>query len=152
MAKRVASGERKGERGKFGVAKRGGISDRFFDNYVNADVLAARSAANNVITESHYCTHAVRVSWLVSLRSPASVKSCFSSFWRARPIKGCKSALISGSFHSHLHLVARDRFHNLAAAQLSKTWRCSAGDSAGVIRMYRENLQRDAEIDDELKQ
>ena len=37
---------------------RGRISDRFLDNYVNANVLAGRSAANNVITESHYCTHA----------------------------------------------------------------------------------------------
>lgn len=43
---------------KFGIAEHSGISDRFLDNYVNADVLAGRSAANNVITESHYCTHA----------------------------------------------------------------------------------------------
>lgn len=100
---------------EFGISERSGISDRFLDNYVNADVLAGRSAANNVITESHYCTHEgdVRAAAAVAVAAVAVagriilslVLSCFSSLrviassscqWI---IKGCKSALISGSFN-----------------------------------------------------
>lgn len=99
-----------------GIPERSGISDRFLDNYVNADVLAGRSAANNVITESHYCTHAGESA--ASTRfvlSPHSALSCFPSFSRrdaslARELSmdQSKSALISGSFNLRVTFAVRD--------------------------------------------
>lgn len=96
-------GERRRE--KLGIPERGRISDRFLDNYVNANVLAGRSAANNVITESHYCTHA----WVSCVpasfsRLCATVAQPLFSVPLARRVprwnvKACKSALISSSFN-----------------------------------------------------